>query len=235
MKRTKKILYLLGVLLTMLNFAQANASEKLTDGNEKSPNEAEETTRRNRSCFQKGVQIVSLGYGAPNLGKVFFKSLDRLYPTSTYGGIGPLYLRYEYAIADQVGLGISLRYLNVKIEYPVVGPNYDADGNVAAGDSTYSYTQTMSSIGAMVRGNYHFGTSRNLDPYMGIGIGYGNTSFKINLGGDVNGITNTVSSPIPIAIEATIGARYFFTESFGMYAEVGYSQSVVNGGFSFKF
>jgi hypothetical protein len=32
MKRTKKILYLLGVLLTTLNFAQANASEKLTDG-----------------------------------------------------------------------------------------------------------------------------------------------------------------------------------------------------------
>ena len=93
----------------------------------------------------------------------------------------------------------------------------------------------MSSIGAMVRGNYHFGTGRNLDPYMGIGIGYGNTSFKINLGGDVNGITNTVSSPIPIAIEATIGARYFFTESFGMYAEIGYSQSVVNGGFTFKF
>lgn len=235
MKRTKKILYLLGVLLTTLNFAQASASEKLTDGNEKSPNEAEETTRRNRSCFQKGVQIISVGYGAPNLGKVFFKSLDRLYPTSTYGGIGPLFLRYEYAIADQVGLGISLRYLNTKIEYPVVGPNYDADGNPTLGDSTYNYTNSMTSIGAMVRANYHFSTGRQLDPYIGLGLGYGTTNFKINQGGDVNGIANTVSSPIPIAIEATIGARYFFSESIGAYLELGYSQSLVNGGIAIKF
>jgi|AntRauTorckE5430_2_1112549.scaffolds.fasta_scaffold01654_2 opacity protein-like surface antigen len=235
MKRTKKILYLLGVLLTTLNFAQASASEKLTDGNEKSPNEAEEITRRNRSCFQKGVQIISVGYGAPNLGKVFFKSLDRLYPTSTYGGIGPLFLRYEYAIADQVGLGISLRYLNTKIEYPVVGPNYDADGNPTLGDSTYNYTNSMTSIGAMVRANYHFSTGRQLDPYIGLGLGYGTTNFKINQGGDVNGIANTVSSPIPIAIEATIGARYFFSESIGAYLELGYSQSLVNGGIAIKF
>jgi opacity protein-like surface antigen len=235
MKGTKIKIYLLGILLATMNFTQANASEKLTANTKKSPSETEETTRRNRSCFQKGVQIISLGYGAPNLGKVFFKSLDRLYPTATYSGIGPIHLRYEYAIADQVGLGISLRYLNTKIEYPVVGPNYDADGNPTLGDSTYNYTNSMTSIGAMVRANYHFSTGRQLDPYIGLGLGYGTTNFKINLGGDVNGIASTVSSPIPIAIEATIGARYFFSESIGAYLELGYSQSVVNGGIAIKF
>jgi opacity protein-like surface antigen len=235
MKRTKKATYILGIFLTMLSFTQANAKEKTTAENEKSSNETEETARRNRNCFQKGVQIISVGYGAPNLGKVFFKSLDRLYPTATYGGIGPIHLRYEYAIADQVGLGISLRYLNTKINYPVVGPKYDTDGNPSVGDSTYNYTHSMTSIGAMVRANYHFSTGRQLDPYIGIGLGYGTTTFKINLGGDANGIANTVSSPIPIALEATIGVRYFFSESIGAYLELGYSQSIVNGGVAIKF
>ncbi len=235
MMDTRKAIYTLIILLATVNFTPANASEKPMPGDDKSPSETEETIRRNRNCFKKGVQVISVGYGAPNLGKLVFNDLDRIYPTAEFRGIGPLYLKYEYAIFDKVGLGISLRYLNSKIDYPVEGPNYDAGGNPTAGDSTYTYTQTLNSIAAMVRGNYHFGTGRQLDPYVGFGIGYGNTSFKIDLGGDLNGLQNTVSNPIPIAVEATIGARYFFSKTVGAYLELGYSQSVLNGGLSFKF
>jgi opacity protein-like surface antigen len=235
MTATKKTLYPILLIFATLTFYPAFATEKYPETNDNSPEKIEETARRNRNCFQKGVQVISVGYGAPNLGKVAFKALDRIYPTAEYGGIGPLYLKYEYAIADQVGLGVSLRYLNSKIEYPVVGPKYDADENPIAGDSTYTYTQTLSSIGAMVRANYHFGTGRQFDPYIGLGIGYGNTSIKIDRGGDVNGISTVASIPIPLAIEATVGARYFFTESIGAYAEVGFSQSVINGGIAIKF
>ena len=235
MKGIKKTIYILGILLATSNVTEAYAADKLKGGDDNSPSKIEEVTRRNRNCFKKGVQVITIGYGVPNLGKMAFKTLDRIHPTAEYGGIGPIHLKYEYAIGDKVGLGVSLRYLNSRIEYPVVGPNYDADNNPAAGDSTYIYTQTFSSIGAMVRANYHFSTGRQLDPYVGIGLGYGNTSFKLDRGGDVNGLAATISSPIPLAMEATIGARYYFSESIGVYAEVGFSQSIVNGGIAIKF
>ena len=235
MKGTKKTLLLIGILLASVNFSQVLAEDNPTKKAPLSPENVEETTRRNRNCFQKGVQVISVGYGAPNLGKLAFKAIDRIHPTAEYGGIGPIYLKYEYAIFDKVGLGVTLRYLNSRVEFPTVGPNYDADGNVTAGDSTYTYTQTLNSIGAMVRGNYHFGTGRQFDPYMGIGLGYGNNTTKADLGGDLNGLAVSIDSPIPIAIEATIGARYFFTEKIGAYAEIGFSQAVINGGIAIKF
>jgi hypothetical protein len=36
-------------------------------------------------------------------------------------------------------------------------------------------------------------------------------------------------------MELTIGARYFFTENIGLYAELGAAKTVVQGGLAVKF
>lgn len=199
------------------------------------PIKKDEVARKNRNCFKKGVQVISTGYGIPGIGASAYDDLDEIYPTASFSSLGPIFLRYEYAIGDKWGLGLVTRYATSKVEYPVQGPLYDDEQNPIGGDSTYTYTQTFRSIGAMVRGNLHFGTSYSWDHYVGLGLGYGNSQYNIDLGGNFGGTAFEVSSPIPIAWEATVGTRYYFSETVGAYAELGFSQSILNAGFTFKF
>lgn len=193
------------------------------------------TQRKNRNHFQRGEQFLSLGYGIPNYGGSVFKDLKTLYDTShTMKGIGPIYLKYEYAATNHIGVGVTTRFLTSKIEYPIEGVAYDDDGNATAQDSTYTYSQSLLSIGAMGRFNYHFATTRRFDPYVGVGIGYGYTGIKIDLGGNLGGSDATIKSPSPLATEITVGARYFMTSKLAAYGEFGFSQSLINLGLSLK-
>ena len=192
-------------------------------------------SRRNRNHFHRGIQLISLGYGAPNMGGLVFKAIKDDNPDASASGIGPLYLKYEYAMTNNIGLGLVTRYTSSKLEYPVKSTGYDVNGNPTAEDSTYTYGQSMTSIGAMARFNYHFSTSRRFDPYAGIGLGYGYSKLKLDLGGDLKGINTTVKSPTPLAMELTIGARYFFSSKIAAYGEIGFSQSIANFGLSIAF
>lgn len=192
-----------------------------------------ETMRKNRNCFKKGVQLLSTGYGIPGIGKSAFDDLDEIYPKATFTSLGPIFLKYEYAIGDKWGLGLVTRFATSKVVYPVNGPVYDDNQNPTGGDSTYTHTQSFRSFGLMARGNLHFGTSHSWDHYIGVGLGYGNSAYKVNLGGDLEGKAFEVSLPIPIAWEATVGTRYYFSDKVGAYAELGFSQSVLNAGFTY--
>ncbi|MFB1004549.1 MAG: hypothetical protein QMC70_10500 [Bacteroidia bacterium] len=199
------------------------------------PTSTNASARKNRNCFKKGSQIISVGYGIPGIGKSAFGDLDEIYPKANFGGIGPLLLRYEYSISDKWGLGLVTRFATSKAEYPVNGPLYDDEQNPIAGDSAYTYTETFRSIGVMARGNLHFGTSYSWDHYVGLGLGYGNSTYNVDLGGNFGGAAFKVSSPLPIAWEATIGTRYYFSKTVGAYVELGFSQSILNAGLSFTF
>lgn len=222
-------------ILLLSFFAIADNGVTPEQPKEGEPIQLDAVDRKNRNCFKKGVQIISTGYGIPGIGKRAFGDLDERYSEAKFGGIGPIFLRYEYAIGDKWGLGLVTRFATSKVEYPQKGPLYDDEQNPVAGDSTYTYSQTFTSIGAMARGNLHFGTTYSWDHYIGVGLGYGNSSYKVDLGGDFGGVAFETSSTIPIAWEATIGTRYYFSDNVGAYAELGFSQSILNAGFTFKF
>ncbi|MDC1395120.1 porin family protein [Bacteroidia bacterium] len=192
-------------------------------------------SRRNRNHFHKGIQLISLGYGVPNMGGLVFKAIKDGNPDASASGIGPIYLKYEYAMTNNIGLGLVTRYTSSNLEYPVKSTGYDVNGNPTVEDSTYTYGQSITSVGAMARFNYHFSTSRRFDPYVGIGLGYGYSKIKLDLGGDLKGLNTTVKSPIPLATELTIGARYFFSSKIAAYGELGFSQSIANLGLSIAF
>jgi len=228
----KKLLINTCILLTTIGAIAGNSDTTALEGE---PTANTEATRKNRNCFKKGTQIVTVGYGIPGLRKSQFGDFDEIYPTADFGGLGPIFLKYEYAIGDKWGLGLVTRFTNSKVSYPIEGPLYNDEQEPIPGDSIYTYTQSFMSIGAMARGNLHFGTSHNWDHYAGIGLGYGNSRYKIDLGGNFAGSDATIAAPIAIAWEATIGTRYYFSETVGAYAELGFSQSILNGGFVFKF
>jgi outer membrane protein W len=86
----------------------------------------------------------------------------------------------------------------------------------------------------MFRFNYHFATGKKIDPYVGLGIGYGSTKYTSDTDGDDFGVIAEFKSIIPIGTEFTIGMRYFFSDAIGAYAEVGLSKSIANFGLAIK-
>lgn len=119
------------------------------------------------------------------------------------------------------GLGLPL---GASLEYGIkenIGVGGDI-GFVSGSGLTYLV------IGA--KGSYHFNELFKInddtwDIYGGLGLYYQNYSFS--------GVTGTFSSGIHLGIHA--GARYFFSDSFGVFAELGNTLGWAKVGVSFKF
>ena len=117
---------------------------------------------------------------------------------------------FEYGVTDNVSVGAVLSYSSVKIS----GYDIKASGILVGG-----------------RGSYHFLTSDKWDPYVGLTLGYVIVSVTDNTGGSYVG---GKLSGVGLGIHA--GARYFFQDNLGVYAELGASSfAIINLGVTFKF
>jgi hypothetical protein len=176
----------------------------------------------NGGDFEEGVMIFSGGYGAPNM--TGFIS-DNTYSQTTYTvtGLGPIHAKFEFAAADALGVGISFNYATRKVSYTSGGTT----------PNTESLDIMRTSINARI--NYHFYTENSVDIYTGVGFGYrfGTATYLYNGKPDPN-FDNIYNIYFPIGFEMTIGARYYFSEMFGAYMEVGLARSIIQAGLVFK-
>ena len=166
-------------------------------------------------AFAEGKVIISAGYGWPNLGQAVlnaFISDSAINVKAT--GLGPIHVKAEYALSDGVGMGLSVNYISCGVKYTEV---------------PYEYTWSRSSLSVLMRINFHFGTTDVLDPYFGIGAGYKQASWKFK-STDPNYAGESAPGFSPFGFETTIGLRYYFTEGFGIYTEMGIAKSVIQGG-----
>jgi opacity protein-like surface antigen len=162
------------------------------------------------STFNLGDKVVSAGIGFGTT----------LYSGTYYSrGVPPISLAYEQAIKDEIlekgviGVGGWIGYTSYKYDYLGWG---------------YKYSNFI--IGAM--GAFHYPLVDKLDTYAGIGLGYNIASakeFGINTGYDYS------ASSGGIVFAGMVGARYYFTESFAVYAQAGYGVSYFSIGVSLKF
>jgi hypothetical protein len=160
-------------------------------------------------AFAAGTNVISGGIG---LGS----SLANGY---TYGtqGIG-LSASYERGIWEAGPGVISLGgYIG-----------YKTFSEVYAG---YSYKWNYTIIGG--RGAYHFTGLNvdNLDLYAGLMLSYDNVSFSSSDGSPV--YAGNYGSGIELTPFA--GARYYFANNLGGYAELGYGVAILSIGLSYKF
>jgi opacity protein-like surface antigen len=176
--------------------------------------------RRNRNVYKKGDQIISIGYGIPNFTRLTYKDIVNSNSNTELSGLGPIYLKYEYALSNHFGLGLSSNFATSNITYPV---------------NNFAYEQKLISIAAVARVNYHFGTTTRFDPYAGLGLGYRYSSITLTTGEDTASVSKPIGGPSSLGIEVTIGSRFYLNKAFGFYAELGLGQSVLNGGVVFKF
>jgi opacity protein-like surface antigen len=179
--------------------------------------------RKRSGAWEEGAKVITLGYGFPNLTKTLFKIYE-VYNDFEVSGIGPIHAKFDYGLNDNIGLGASIRFSNAKVQWT----------------DTYSDTVTYTSgfkgsvFAVLFRFNYHFATGDKIDPYVGAGLGYVGRTFSY-FSDDPNSIDLSISNPIPIGMESTIGIRFLFTDNFGAYAEVGWGGSVAQAGIALKF
>jgi len=131
------------------------------------------------------------------------------------GSIGPLGGKLEYMVSDKVGAGIEINYANTSVKW--TENTTDGNGN----NVSYQYDFSIPRMRLMFCFNLHFGSSENFDGFWRIGAGYSSLSWKYTTN-DPNYNDEQINFNLfPIAFRTAIGGRYFFSENFGLNAELG--------------
>ena len=186
---------------------------------------------------EEGNVIIDLYYGYPNSSKTFWSVFET---ASVEGykstGIGPLGARFEYMIADNLGVGIEGNYVAGGATYTETFSVYNSTDDIWE-DQTYNYELSTTKIRVMARMNYHFVTTDVVDAYVGFGAGYKHkkttwTTEDPNFDSEFESGLNLV----PVAVRIAVGSRFFFTENIGVNMELGLGGGpLVAGGLSVKF
>lgn len=160
---------------------------------------------RNSGSFDHNASVLSLGYGFPN------HSGAGYWRGGNRVGFGPAYLKYEHGIIDEIGIGGYIAF---------AASRYKNNNNV----------EHTTAFGMGILGYYHFNKLiplSRLDVYLGAGLGFRSWAYT-----DQDGVRESNFDPLPIG---KIGARWYFTPGFAVYAEGGYDDmSDVNLGITFR-
>jgi outer membrane protein W len=185
------------------------------------------------AAFSQGYSTVSLGYGFLSPYKTLFK-LSSYFgssegTTTKFSATGPVGLTYEYGLSENISAGLQVGYSTLK--------NVQTTKDGISTGKDYVVTQKLNQLSILVRGNYHFGESEKFDPYVGLGLGYGN--FKYTETDNDSQQANALSTfklPSAFGITGQLGAKYYFSPGIGAYAEIGYlAGSFVQLGITAKF
>jgi outer membrane immunogenic protein len=117
--------------------------------------------------------------------------------------LGPV-VNVEYGVLPQVGVTASAGYFGYS-------------------DVFSTYSLTLTSIPIIIGANWHFDPdffpeSKHLDTWVGGGLGY---TFVSSFTSDPN-IPFTTPFVNYFALDLRLGARYYFSEKFGLKLEIGY-------------
>jgi hypothetical protein len=164
--------------------------------------------------FSKGDKVVNVGVGLGTyIGGTGYSTV-----------IPPISASFEYGIKDDLfnsekaslGVGAYLAYMSQKYKFP---------------GSNYGYDFSYAIVGA--RGIIHYQLLDKLDTYGGAMLGY-NVASSEWFSDD-----SSVSVPAPSAGGFTfslfIGGRYYFTDKFAAFLELGYGIAPAELGVAFKF
>jgi len=181
----------------------------------------------NTNAFGKGTNVINLGVGIGG---------DYTYFGSGYSSTPNIVLSYENGTFGNVGPGtISLGGL---LSYKGISYDYTEPY------SGYTYNQNWNYYIIGFRSAYHWNFTSNdhFDPYVGLMLAYYDISYKYTTNDPYYNqaydpyyasYSNTYSSYV--AFSLYLGARYYFSNSVGVWAELGYGYSTLSLGVSFKF
>lgn len=181
--------------------------------------------------FDVGTNAINLGLGVGGYG---FGYIGRGY--STYTVTPSVSLSYEHGITElgpgvlSIGAYLARKSAHYERSY-VSGPhNYYEDKR---------WTNTLFGL----RGSWHFNSwhgNSKLDLYGGAMLGISAVRYRNRSTRTTNGVVESWDDGLRYssgyaAFSLFCGARYYFTEAIGAYAELGYGISWLNVGAAFRF
>jgi hypothetical protein len=179
--------------------------------------------------FEQGRSIISVGYGFGNFSRAFLFAIIE-YDDYSFKSLGPLHLKYEYAINNSLGFGIGFNYINYNLNWKNTYYN-----DVTMQDELYNESLTYNSLSILVRLNHHFFHQNGLDIYWGSGIGYRHNFYTYTSDYSDYDENADLVNLFPVGFELTVGLRYFFTPNVGAYIEGGFAKSAIQFGLCFGF
>ena len=175
-----------------------------------------------QEVFPRGQKTLSLGVGVGSYLGPF---------GSTLGGDGykftipPVSLTYEQCVVDKLirdngSIGVG----------GYVGVATNKWTTKWGGGGEYGWRYTYINLG--VRGAFHYQFVKSLDTYAGTMLGYSIVSHKAI--GEWGSDWSYTAASNSFAYSAFIGARYYVSDNFGLYAELGYGISALELGLTIK-
>lgn len=173
--------------------------------------------------FEKGGNYITIGYGVDATGLPGSKVYRKL-------GIGPVLLTYERGITDIIGIGRI--GVGGGIGFSHYGYN-DYNTSFLGGYYGNDYLTSVNRINIFVKAPYHFEFDIDgLDVYAGAGLGVRIDSEKYNYWNN-GSLTEGKRTNVGADYYIFAGARWYFSDAFGVYVEVGEGISNVNAGVVF--
>jgi Outer membrane protein beta-barrel domain len=203
----KKIVTLVAILMAIESSAQVR--EVLDAIKPKKPFQGE-------PILKKKSQVLSIGAGVPNnIGQFLNFGGIGNYLSADKSGAGPFFIRYEYLLKDNFGIGGSVSYATAKETYK----NPFGSG---------TFTGEISGFSILFSSYYHFYTTDKFDTYSkgSIGLNIWSGSYKDQNDAEAQKFT----APTPIAYSAVLGMRYFITPKLHLLGELGFSNLKFSAG-----
>ena len=170
-------------------------------------------------AMEQGKIGIDIYYGYSAFGSLVAKSISKD-PTTKISFTGPVGLRGEYMVADEIGVGLDFNFTKYAIKYP--------DGN------GYTNTLSRSVIRIMPQFVYHFGDSDKFDGFFRVAAGYRTASYK-ETSTDPAYTGSSIAGLNPFAMRLAVGGAYYFTDNIGINLEIGLAGGgAVQGGLSIK-
>lgn len=129
-------------------------------------------------AYQMGDIVLNVNYGAPQITPAVIRTGINLFYKSRWGSdaysfkinnSGVLNGKFEYAIHEDLGLGLATSYWNMGVDL-----DYTFDKAADGTNLQDHYHFAMSALAIGARGNYHFNTDKEykyIDPYYGVTAG----------------------------------------------------------------
>lgn len=177
--------------------------------------------------IEKNTVLIDGYYGFPNL--IGFTVKNKIKKVADIisldiGGAGPYGGKIEYLFHDRMGIALDI--------------NSSSSFAVFDGIDTLNiqrhYEITRKVLRVMPRFNFHFIDSEKADGFVGLGIGYNNSTWQF-ITDDPNFSSRTFKNIVPITARLFIGGRYFFTNFLGINFELGLGGGgLLQGGLTIK-
>jgi len=160
-----------------------------------------------------GVPTRNLIWGNLQSGSIDNDGFSTVGPPISFGG------RAEFMAADNFGVGVDVNYVMSGFQYNV--NDYYDDITEETYSANYKYQANI--LRAMLRLNYHFVQTDQLDAYFGVGAGYRNVTRtgSYEFDGQERDAASTSVTLIPLALRIAMGGRYYFTDNIGAHLELG--------------